>query len=496
MVLRLVLILVGPVDVLEAILATDVQIVVDPTAGLELVDVLRLHVHDVRVVNRRKERLPEGHRVGAARSVRVRPEAADFEVLRVHPRGDLRGLSDDDVVVDQSFGDLGLSVVVPEEDTGVDVSDQVTRDFSREPASGAGHVLVGNELGVANGPGRHRAAPARHVVVPGRQAVGGLAVPPGRPDGPVRVVVRAVSDVDAVRSFAGSLRDDVDDAVEGVGAVERRPRAADDLDSLDVFDADGQRRPDRRAEQIDVEAPSVDEDEHLVREALVEAAHRDLGLRPGHLHDVDAREATKQLGELRESREPDVLLRDDRRRTRRVERTLGLLGRGDDRLLEDLFGLERTGGPGGPRSERAGRSRTTGPGGAGRAARERPRSRSHPSRDPGTRHARGGLRLLRLEQHRLLLARALLEARDDLRDLVAIPGPALEVLLVVDDRVVEIPHVHVGAGDVVEDVRVRKDLVRRLELLDARVVATIRDRGHALLEVAARLGALVGAGGA
>jgi hypothetical protein len=92
-----------------------------------------------------------------------------------------------------------------------------------------------------------------------------------------------------------------------------------------------------------------------------------------------------------------------------------------------------------------------------------------------------------------LLAGACLEGGDDLRDLVAVLRVPFEVLLVISDRVLEIALVDVRASDVVEDVRVRKDVVRLLQLVDAHLVAAVRDLGHALLEVGTGLRSLVGA---
>src|SRR5205823_9409497 len=103
-------------------------------------------------------------------------------------------------------------------------------------------------------------------------------------------------------------------------------------DAIDVLDADRQGLPEGRAEEVDVHAAAVDEHEDLVREALVEAADAHLRLRGGRLRDVDAREAAEKLGDLRDAGEADVLLGDDRRRARGVERALRALRRGDDRL--------------------------------------------------------------------------------------------------------------------------------------------------------------------
>ena len=299
------------------------------------------------------------------------------------------------------------------EDARDDVRGHLARDLAFDVHGAAGHVLVGDVRVHVDAARRHLAAPPGLVVEAGRHAVGDLPAAPVRPDRAVRRVLAAVAGVDAAAAFSRRLRDDVHDAVEGVGAVERRAGAANDLDALDVLDGDGEIAPERRAEQVGVHAAAVEQDEHLVRQALVEAAHRDLGLRPRRLHDVDAGEAPEELGDLRDARKPDVLFGDDRGGVRGVERVLRRPGGGDDGLLEDLFGLER------PRRMRAlARSgRRGGRPSRDRAARERARARPARRRRPGLAGAGDcgctcrwwcDLHLLRLQHHRLLLANALL----------------------------------------------------------------------------------------
>ena len=113
---------------------------------------------------------------------------------------------------------------------------------------------------------------------------------------------------------------------------------------------------------------------------------------------------------------------------------------------------------------------------------------------PGLRPRRRRLRglHLRLDELRLLAADPRLEARDDLGHLVAVLGAPFEVALVIVDGVLEVADVDVRAGDVEEDVRVRKDVVGGLQLLDAGLVVALADGDHALLEVGPRLGSLVG----
>src|SRR5579871_508455 len=73
-------------------------------------------------------------------------------------------------------------------------------------------------------------APARVVVEAAAHAVGDLLLAARRVHAPVREIVIAVEDAEAALPLARGLRDDVDDAVEGVCAVQRGARASDDLD--------------------------------------------------------------------------------------------------------------------------------------------------------------------------------------------------------------------------------------------------------------------------
>src|SRR5690606_13452377 len=61
-------------------------------------------------------------------------------------------------------------------------------------------------------------------------------------------VAVGLAEVQALRA-AGAARDDVDDAVNGVGAPQRPAGAADDLDALDVFKQDVLHIPEHAAEQ-------------------------------------------------------------------------------------------------------------------------------------------------------------------------------------------------------------------------------------------------------
>src|SRR5581483_5296251 len=132
------------------------------------------------------------------------------------------------------------------------------------------------------------ARPPRVARVPGRDAVPEIALPPGDPRRSVALALIADADAQPALPLAGRDGDDVDHARERVGAVEGRAGAAHHLDALDLVDVDRERLPERRAEDVVVDRPAVDEHEQLVAEATVEAAHRHVLVAAGDLHDVHA----------------------------------------------------------------------------------------------------------------------------------------------------------------------------------------------------------------
>src|SRR6185295_633710 len=62
------------------------------------------------------------------------------------------------------------------------------------------------------------------------------------------------------------LGDDVDDAVDGVGAPDGGAGTADDLDAVDVLEVHVLRGPEDAREEGGVDAAAVDEDQELVGE--------------------------------------------------------------------------------------------------------------------------------------------------------------------------------------------------------------------------------------
>jgi hypothetical protein len=137
------------------------------------------------------------------------------------------------------------------------------------------------------------------------------------------------------RRLVGLDRDDVDDADERVGAVDRRHRATDDLDAGHVVQRDRQRRRavDELAPRL-VERGAVDQDEDArvgIAEQL-DAADADPLDHPV-VGDVDPGDRPQRLGERAVSEPTDRVAGDDGDGAgHRAERLLAL-GGADDGLL-------------------------------------------------------------------------------------------------------------------------------------------------------------------
>ena len=122
---------------------------------------------------------------------------------------------------------------------------------------------------------------------------------------------------DPALGVLGRLRDDVDDAVDSVGPPHARPRPANHLDPLDIFQGIVHGVPiDARRERI-VNGSPIHLDQQLAVEAIIESARADgplVVVDAGHVH---ARHHAKQLRKGRRARTTDVLRRDDKHGRRR-----------------------------------------------------------------------------------------------------------------------------------------------------------------------------------
>ena len=145
----------------------------------------------------------------------------------------------------------------------------------------------------------------------------------------------AAADLDeAALGVAGFAGDDVDDAVDRIGAPERGARAADHLDALDVLGRDRLHVPVDAGEQRRVDAAPVDQHQQLVGERLrrvvaAEAARRDHIVAGAGLVDLQIGREAQNFRDAGGAGADDVIVGDHVDRRRRVAQRLGgLRGRG------------------------------------------------------------------------------------------------------------------------------------------------------------------------
>ena len=167
----------------------------------------------------------------------------------------------------------------------------------------------------------------------------------------------------AALGLARGPGDDVDHAVDRVGAPQRRARPADHLDAVDVLRQHLLHVPVDAAEQRRIDAAAVDQDQQLVGQARVvadvEAARRDRVAGGVELRDFEVGREPQHLGDAGGARADDVVVADHVDRGGRVAERLGRLrDRGDldvgellDRQVAQVF--DRLGMPGRrPRQQR------------------------------------------------------------------------------------------------------------------------------------------------
>jgi hypothetical protein len=96
----------------------------------------------------------------------------------------------------------------------------------------------------------------------------------------------------------GSGGRDVEDAAEGIRAVEGRAGSADELELPEVVERHGERGPLLRLEEAEAPVDAVLEDEHAAVQRGIESPRVDVEVLDAALDDVDARLVPEQLGEL------------------------------------------------------------------------------------------------------------------------------------------------------------------------------------------------------
>ncbi len=136
------------------------------------------------------------------------------------------------------------------------------RPVEAESTLGIGPMIVRRRAGLGHGVG---VVEALGVEAEGQVVAELAAVAQGRPP-------LLASPADLRQSALGlgrGLGDDVDDAAIGVGAPERRPRAADHLDPVDVIGQHLLHVPVDALEQGRIDGAAVDQHQQLVSKGLV-----------------------------------------------------------------------------------------------------------------------------------------------------------------------------------------------------------------------------------
>ncbi len=166
------------------------------------------------------------------------------------------------------------------------------------------------------------------------------------PESPINAVLRVIAQLAAVAnsgdgpflvaggqrhqsalSIPGVLGDDVDDAVDGVGAPQAAAGTPDYLDAFDVVQRQVLDFPMHAGEQRGIDRAPVDQHQQLVGEAAAEAANGDgpaAGVDAGGLH---AGREPQRLRHAGRPRPADVVGGDDEHRRRRVLQGLRQLRR-------------------------------------------------------------------------------------------------------------------------------------------------------------------------
>ena len=143
--------------------------------------------------------------------------------------------------------------------------------------------------------------------------------------------------------LARRFRDEVDHAVQGVGAPHRRRGTADHFDLPELVGIHRQQVPRHEAEEIEIQAAAVEQRQRRGGERRRRAAHGDVVIAGGGLREVHARDRTEQLGVVGRGRRRNHVGGHHRHGGRRVDELLLDLRRRHDHLLfvDRWFGRRR-----------------------------------------------------------------------------------------------------------------------------------------------------------
>ena len=112
----------------------------------------------------------------------------------------------------------------------------------------------------------------------------------------------------AALSVTGFLRDDVDNAVNGVRSPDGAARTADDLDAIDVREHEILDVPVDTFKEGRVDTAAIDQDQQAIGELAIESANTDSPLVALLARDIDARDEAKKFWDARGAGVADVIL--------------------------------------------------------------------------------------------------------------------------------------------------------------------------------------------
>ncbi len=139
------------------------------------------------------------------------------------------------------------------------------------------------------------------------------------------------------RCLGGAARDDVDHAIDRIGAPDRRPGTADHLDTLDEFERDVVELPEHAGIDRRVKAAPVLQHQQLVRVTSAEAADRHAPAVVGEASHMHARCHAQRLGQVGGAAAPNVLRADHMHRSSSTRQRLRALGHRGHNHIHELF---------------------------------------------------------------------------------------------------------------------------------------------------------------
>ena len=199
----------------------------------------------------------------------------------------------------------------------------------------AGIVDPGPVRGPAVEPARMLAI---HPVVAVRAQRGAVA------EGGVGAVVAHCGRQQRAMAVPGRSGDDVDDAIDRIHPPQRAARAADHLDALDILQHHVLRVPEHAGKQRRIDRAAVDQDQQLVRRAVVAAVHaaRRNGMAHGAgLGHLQVGRQAQRIGKVARTGAMNVIGSNDEDGRCSVRQTLGPPGHRRDLDVAQLLQRQR-----------------------------------------------------------------------------------------------------------------------------------------------------------